>query len=102
MTKKGFIRKVEDFTCEYCGNFVAGDGYTNHCPKCLYSKHVDIVPGDRKASCGGLMKPILVTGTQKEYVLTHKCILCGYEKVNKVSSGDDFDTLISIIKSRKS
>ena len=27
-----------------------GNGYTNHCPKCLWSKHVDINPGDRGAN----------------------------------------------------
>jgi len=35
-------------------------GYTarDHCPYCLYSKHLDIFPGDRKNECKGLMKPI--------------------------------------------
>ena len=42
-----FTRKVEDFTCEHCGREVHGNGYTNHCPHCLHSKHVDVNPGDR-------------------------------------------------------
>ncbi|MEK7158524.1 MAG: RNHCP domain-containing protein, partial [Patescibacteria group bacterium] len=42
-----FQRRVEDFTCESCGAQVTGDGYTNHCPQCLVSKHVDVYPGDR-------------------------------------------------------
>ena len=53
-----FIRKIENFTCNNCGTFVVGDGYTNHCPNCLFSKHVDTSPGDRKSSCKGLMEPI--------------------------------------------
>ncbi|MFA6992594.1 MAG: RNHCP domain-containing protein, partial [Candidatus Gracilibacteria bacterium] len=39
---KRFSRTIEDFVCEKCGAKVKGDGYTNHCPKCLWSKHVDI------------------------------------------------------------
>ena len=50
-----FTRVVEDFTCGQCGAAVTGDGYTNHCPLCLWSRHVDINPGDRAAECGGLM-----------------------------------------------
>jgi len=37
-----FSKKVENFTCEACGNKVKGSGYTDHCPNCLYSKHVDV------------------------------------------------------------
>ena len=57
---KRFNRRIEDFTCEHCGTEVHGNGYTNHCPNCLWSKHVDINPGDRAADCGGLMEPIAV------------------------------------------
>ena len=55
---KKFQRTIEDFTCEQCNFAVKGNGYTNHCPKCLWSKHVDVNPGDRAATCGGLMEPI--------------------------------------------
>jgi Zn finger protein HypA/HybF involved in hydrogenase expression len=48
-----FKRTIEDFTCEHCGEQVTGNGFTNHCPQCLWSKHVDIDPGDRLALCGG-------------------------------------------------
>ena len=38
----------EDFICENCGKDVEKSSYTarDHCPYCLYSKHVDINPGD--------------------------------------------------------
>ena len=49
-TGKKFERNREDFTCNNCELFVQGDGYTDHCPSCLYSKHVDINPGDRQAT----------------------------------------------------
>ncbi len=91
-----FIRTKENFVCEKCGFAVKGDGYTNHCPECLWSKHVDVFPGDRAAECGGLMEPIGVEIKNKEYIITHKCVKCGHIKPNKAVSADNFDMLIQI------
>jgi hypothetical protein len=93
-----FIRKKEDFTCEFCGNEVVGNGFTNHCPVCLYSKHVDIDPGDRAERCSGLMKPIRIEGTQKKYLIVLKCVLCGFERKNSVHKEDSIDKILEIIK----
>lgn len=97
MSKK-FQKKVEDFTCEKCGNFVAGGGYTNHCPKCLWSKHVDVNPGDREEKCGGMMKPVGAILIGGEYSINHQCEKCGFERKNKMSPKDSFDELIKISK----
>jgi len=94
-----FIKVVEDFICEHCGHHVTGGGYTNHCPRCLWSKHVDVRPGDRAEVCGGLMEPVRVEGTSPEYVLIHRCMRCNLEKRNKVEPGDDRDALIAVAKS---
>lgn len=92
-----FQRKMEDFTCEKCGLFVVGNGYTNHCPKCLYSKHVDIQPGDRAATCGGLMKPMSIEGsTGKGYRIVHKCEKCDLIKRNIVADNDDPDAIVAL------
>jgi rubrerythrin len=99
MSKK-FQKKVEDFTCEHCGKEVKGNGFTNHCPYCLWSKHVDINPGDRLATCGGMMKPIMVEMEKQEYILTHQCEKCGYTKRNKLSPDDDFDEVTNIANRR--
>ena len=50
----------ESFICDNCGTKVEKLGYTcrDHCPKCLHSKHVDIMPGDRANNCHGLLVPI--------------------------------------------
>ncbi len=92
-----FIRKTEDFVCERCGTAVKGNGYTNHCPVCLYSKHVDINPGDRAADCGGLMAPVWVELRRNEMIITHECLKCGYRKVNKAAPEDDFDLLLKLM-----
>jgi len=95
-----FKRTKEDFTCENCGHKVEGNGYTNHCPVCLYSKHVDINPGDRMADCGGSMKPIDFEMKNGEYVIIHKCQKCKHEKKNRTSKKDDLKILLEISKSK--
>lgn len=96
-TKK-FQRKKEDFVCGNCGLKVKGSGYTNHCPQCLWSKHVDINPGDRMSGCKGIMKPVRVELKEGEYDIIHKCVKCGFEKRNKKTENDDMEEIIKISK----
>lgn len=91
-----FIRVVEHFACEHCGFSVQGSGYTNHCPKCLWSKHVDIDPGDRKADCGGMMEPMRIEGSSPEYDIVHRCVRCGQLKRNKVQAPDDPAAIVAL------
>ncbi|MDE0554375.1 MAG: RNHCP domain-containing protein [Candidatus Poribacteria bacterium] len=93
---KRFQRYIEDFICGYCGASVTGDGYTNHCPECLWSRHVDVNPGDRAASCGGMMEPVGFTIKHSNYILTHRCTTCGIKKNNKTSKKDDFEAILSL------
>lgn len=84
-----FIRRIEDFVCENCGAKNRGNGYTNHCSSCLYSKHVDIDPGDRLATCHGLMVPIRVELRSGSLSLVHRCQVCGIERRCRTSPQDD-------------
>lgn len=95
-TKK-FQRRVEDFDCAACGVHVVGDGYTNHCPKCLTSKHVDVAPGDRAAACGGLMPVMNVVYEHGTWYLVHQCRLCQLQKRNRVAKADDQAALADIM-----
>lgn len=88
MTDKKFQRRIEDFTCAKCGAQVTGDGYTNHCPQCLCSLHVDINPGDRAADCGGLMVATGVTQKAGEWVIVHSCQRCGFTRPCKARAED--------------
>ncbi|WDF05905.1 RNHCP domain-containing protein [Shouchella hunanensis] len=56
----------------------ANGSYRNHCPFCLYSKHQDIIPGDRASTCGGLMEPQHCTTIQKR-LPTYPC-MCNVRK----------------------
>ena len=93
---KKFQKNVEDFVCENCGTYVKGNGYTNHCPNCLWSKHVDINPGDRASNCRALMKPIFQEISNGEQIITHECIKCGHQKRNKISLGDNLEELLKL------
>lgn len=81
--------------CEKCGAEVIGDGFTNHCPHCLWGKHVDVNPGDRSEICRGLMEPIALALTRNGYQITHRCVRCGQERKNKASAKDAVEILLN-------
>ncbi len=91
---KKFVRTIENFTCGHCGAEVVGNGYTNHCPKCLWGKHVDVFPGDRAEKCGGMMEPISLSKKKEKFSITHRCILCGEERSNVASPDDALEVLL--------
>ena len=95
---KLFQRRKENFICGNCGCQVIGTGYTNHCPKCLYSKHVDVHPGDRLETCQGLMKPIGIEQSHGKYIIVHQCQNCKAIKKNKTEKGDNFDQILELAK----
>jgi len=95
-----FIRKKEDFVCEHCGYKVKGTGYTNHCPKCLWSRHVDVNPGDRKEECRGMMEPVGIETKGEKFVIIQKCVKCGVERKNKTDKNDDFERILQISRSQ--
>jgi hypothetical protein len=93
-----FQRRIEDFRCENCGAQVRGNGFTNHCPECLWSKHVDINPGDRAEPCQGLMEPVGVESKPAGYRILFRCSFCGIQRWNKSAPEDDFEVLLRIAR----
>ncbi|PIR52651.1 RNHCP domain-containing protein [Candidatus Peregrinibacteria bacterium CG10_big_fil_rev_8_21_14_0_10_49_10] len=88
-----FIARQERFTCEHCGAEVhplQNGSYRNHCPFCLYSKHMDDKgPGDRASRCSGLMEPVGVDHRSgKGWMILHRCTKCRKERVNKRAPDD--------------
>ena len=95
---------MNSFICDNCHKEVITNGnigthQRNHCPFCLYSKHVDTVPGDRKADCHGLMKPIGLSFKQEgqgkigELILIHQCANCKKISINRLAGDDDITAI---------
>ncbi len=80
-SRRNPIARNEGFVCVHCGlRVLPADGgvQRNHCPACLCSLHVDEVPGDRAAGCGGVMRPVgLESAGADRAVIVHRCERCG-------------------------
>jgi hypothetical protein len=112
---KTFINANADFTCKHCGwhittqSMVSGVKHRNHCPICLYSRHMDLFQaGDRLCACKGMMAPVGLTlkrSTDKyhgnhagELMLVHRCLDCGALSINRIAADDDPETLLMIFE----
>jgi hypothetical protein len=116
-----------NFLCLHCRQPVSFDPIRsavhnrNHCPYCLWSRHVDLVQaGDRLAACKAPMRPVgvAVKRTRKKYtgqamskhpggdpqggtgelMLVHQCVECGKARVNRVAADDCYHTLWSVFE----
>ncbi len=107
------IIDTQDFKCRQCGAMVSanrelsGVNNRNHCPICLWSRHVDLdIPGDRKADCGSRMEPIGLTikavnkrynaENQGELMLVHRCAGCGKVSINRIAADDDTQNVFQL------
>lgn len=91
----------EGFSCGHCGRDVPPHGRTarNHCPWCLRSRHVDEVPGDRAAECGGLMDPVRMEIEGGSPALWHRCRSCGAERrVRVLTDGEVPDDWAAVVQ----
>lgn len=97
---KKFTMRDESFICENCHKEVKKLNYTarDHCPYCLYSKHVDIMPGDRLNECKGLLKPIAIEKFKDTYKIVYKCNKCNEIHKNIMATDDDMNLIIELTK----
>lgn len=96
------------FVCENCGEKVnkeaVGTEYRNHCPYCLFSKHLDEKqPGDRQAGCGGLMEPVGLKFKREsdgpgEIMVVHQCQKCGQISSNRIAGDDHPESIIEVLE----
>lgn len=95
------------FKCSHCKQFVIindsmGTANRNHCNWCLWSKHVDEVKGDRRATCKGGMEPIGLTfkhegrGKIGEIMLIHLCSSCSKISINRIARDDPEHKVVDI------
>ncbi len=89
------------FACSRCG-FSAhtqpwGSRHRNHCPACLWSRHLDEEPGDRRCACQGLMEPIAIEVRRDgEWAIIHRCASCGILRTNRIAGDDHERALLAL------
>lgn len=95
---KKFNMIDENFICENCSMKVEKLNYTarDHCPFCLYSKHLDINPGDRLNTCQGLLEPIGIEKYKDTFKIIYKCTRCKEIHKNKIANDDNMDLIIKL------
>ncbi|MCL2108267.1 MAG: RNHCP domain-containing protein [Oscillospiraceae bacterium] len=93
-----FTEIDEPFVCLVCGAEVAPLGYTSrdHCNRCLCSLHVDVNPGDRQATCGGVLRPVGVENAKKGVKILYKCERCGMRRKNIAAKDDDGEMILGL------
>ena len=109
------LAQEDSFRCLHCGavvythQLVSGVQNRNHCPYCLWSRHVDYLqPGDRMSACKGIMQPIALTvkyGRNKyaccsrgELMLVHRCGDCNKLTINRIAADDQAGMLEQIYR----
>jgi hypothetical protein len=56
--------------------------------------HVDVHPGDRAATCRGLMQPVSLLYERGRFVIMHECTACGERRRNRAEGDDDLSELL--------
>lgn len=95
---KKFNMIDEEFTCINCKNQVKPLEYSarDHCNICLYSLHVDNLPGDRANNCKGLLKPIGIEKYKDTYKIIYKCQKCHKIHKNIMAKDDNYDLIVKL------
>lgn len=105
----------QTFTCVQCrlpitcAPQVAGVLNRNHCPGCLWSRHMDWrTPGDRRSSCRAPMEPVGLTTRRSrnkyaaerdgELMLIHRCAGCGRLVINRVAADDSAEAMLALFE----
>jgi hypothetical protein len=104
----------QGFTCRHCNMYVtcepaiAGVQNRNHCPYCLWSRHLDWrVAGDRLAGCRAAMRPVGLTTKHSrnkyagerdgELMLIHRCSVCAKLVINRIAADDNPAAILALL-----
>ncbi len=101
------------FVCLNCGHAVpsqelySGVNNRNHCPYCLFSRHVDLFQaGDRLSACRAPMQAIGLTFKKErkkygsklgELMLIHQCAGCQTIAINRIAADDDSERMLGLM-----
>lgn len=92
-----------------CAPRIAGVQNRNHCPACLWSRHLDSrAAGDRLSACRAAMQPIGLTtkrsrnkyaqGRDGELMLIHRCTRCATIIINRIAADDSAAALLEVFE----
>ena len=104
----------QGFTCRHCNMYItcepaiAGVQNRNHCPYCLWSRHLDWrVAGDRLAGCRAAMQPVGLTTKHSrnkyagerdgELMLIHRCTVCAKLVINRIAADDSASLILALL-----
>ena len=85
------------------------DNHRNHCPYCLWSRHMDLFKaGDRLSACKEPMRPVGLTHKRShnkyaaqaigELMLVHHCVKCGAISINRVAADDVSNVILEVFE----
>src|SRR5690349_7159067 len=88
-------------------HMLSGVNNCNHCPYCLWSRHLDLYSaGDRLSACKGGMRPVGLTmkkGRNKyassprgELMLVHECVDCASVSINRIAGDDHPESILEV------
>jgi len=92
------------FRCVHCKAEIPtaapGTTHRNHCPLCLWSRHVDESIGDRKSKCLSSMEPmgLVFKNTGAVIMVVHKCLGCGKISKNRIAADDNSFVILTLIR----
>ncbi|MCA9304616.1 MAG: RNHCP domain-containing protein [Phycisphaerales bacterium] len=89
------------FSCVHCKAHIPyqsfGTKQRNHCPVCLWSRHVDDLVGDRRSVCNQPMEPVSIAArTDGEWAIVHRCTGCRQLRMNRIAGDDDELALLAM------
>lgn len=112
---KKFTDPFGDFKCLHCRTIISADPFLsgvhnrNHCPYCLWSRHVDLrEAGDRLCACKAPMQPVGLAlkrankkyGGEKqgELMLIHRCTECDKRSINRIAADDAPGSILEVFE----
>ncbi len=57
--------------------------------------HVDVYPGDRAATCRGLMEPVGLLYERGKFIVVHECASCAVRRHSRADENDDLAVLMT-------
>jgi hypothetical protein len=115
---KKFSDPFGDFKCVNCRTIISADPdlsgvhNRNHCPYCLWSRHMDLYKaGDRLCACKAPMRPVGLAlkkakkkyGSEKqgEMMIIHLCTDCEKLSINRIAADDVPASILEIFEASR-